>query len=128
MLQGFIPPAQIAPARSTSRQIRPPPANGPPLWSEGSGRLCDHCHRDSHFAPCRNSTTQNSPRRKKIVIAISEQDTACAKEGHQRDISRSNYDFVFLREQNFGVIPEYVLHIIPKRKEKGLFLGGGCLC
>jgi hypothetical protein len=24
-----------------------------------------------------------------------------------------------LREQNFGLIPEYVLHIIPKRKEKG---------
>jgi hypothetical protein len=30
---------------------------------------------------------------------------------------------VFLREQDFGVVPEYVLHIIPKRKEKGLLLG-----
>jgi hypothetical protein len=66
---------------------------------------------------------QGSPRGKKIVIAILEQEIASAKEGHQHDISRSNYDFVFLREQNFGVVPEYVLHIIPKRKEKGLLLG-----
>ncbi len=67
--------------------------------------------------------SQGSPRGKKIVIAILEQEIASAKEGHQHDISRSNYDFVFLREQNFGVVPEYVLHIIPKRKEKGLLLG-----
>jgi hypothetical protein len=66
---------------------------------------------------------QGNPRGKKIVSAILEQEIASAKEGHQRDISRSNYDFVFLREQNFGVVPEYVLHIIPKRKEKGLLLG-----
>jgi hypothetical protein len=66
---------------------------------------------------------QGSPRGKKIVSAILEQEIASAKEGHQRDISRSNYDFVFLREQNFGVVPEYVLHVIPKRKEKGLLLG-----
>ncbi|MGA7622999.1 MAG: hypothetical protein WB630_13470 [Candidatus Acidiferrales bacterium] len=66
---------------------------------------------------------QGSPRGKKIVIAILEQEIASAKQGHEHDISRSNYDFVFLREQNFGVVPEYVLHIIPKRKEKGLLLG-----
>ena len=66
---------------------------------------------------------QGNPRGKKIVSAILEQEVISAKEGHQRDISRSNYDFVFLREQDFGVVPEYVLHIIPKRKEKGLLLG-----
>ena len=66
---------------------------------------------------------QGSPRGIKIVSAILEHEIASAKEGHQRDISRSNYKFVFLREQNFGVVPEYVLHIIPKRKEKGLLLG-----
>jgi hypothetical protein len=66
---------------------------------------------------------RGSPRGKTIVSAILEQEIASAKEGHQRDISRSNYEFVFLREQNFGVVPEYVLHIIPKRKEKGLLLG-----
>ena len=60
---------------------------------------------------------------KKIVSAILEQEVLSAKERHQRDISRSNNNFVFLREQNFGVVPEYVLHIIPKRKEKGLLLG-----
>jgi hypothetical protein len=66
---------------------------------------------------------QGSPRGKKIVSAILEQEVASAKEGRQRDISRSNYDFVFLREQDFGLVPEYVLHIIPRRKEKGLLLG-----
>jgi hypothetical protein len=66
---------------------------------------------------------QGNPRGKKIVSAILEQEVASAKEGHRGDISRSNYDFVFLREQNFGVVPEYVLHIIPKRTEKGLLLG-----
>jgi hypothetical protein len=60
---------------------------------------------------------------KKIVSAILEQEVASATDGHQRDISRANYNFVFLREQDFGVIPEYVLHIIPKRKEKGLLIG-----
>jgi hypothetical protein len=62
------------------------------------------------------------------AFAILEQEIASAKEGHQRDVSRSNYDFVFLREQNFGLIPEHLLYIIPKREEKGLLLGGGCLC
>jgi hypothetical protein len=66
---------------------------------------------------------QGSAAGKKVVSAILEQEVASAKEGHQRDISRANYNFVFLREQNFGVVPEYVLHIIPKRKEKGLLLG-----
>jgi len=34
-----------------------------------------------------------------------------------------NYDFVFLRQENFGLVPEYVLHIVPKLKEKGFILG-----
>jgi hypothetical protein len=66
---------------------------------------------------------QGNPTGKKIVRAILEQEIASAKQGHKGEINRSNYDFVFLREQNFGVVPEYVLHIIPKRKEKGLLLG-----
>jgi hypothetical protein len=66
---------------------------------------------------------QDNPRGKKIVNAILEQEIASAKAGHTGTISRSNYDFVFLRDQNFGAIPEYVLHIIPKRKEKGPLLG-----
>jgi hypothetical protein len=66
---------------------------------------------------------QGSATGKKIVSAILEQEAASAKEDHQRDISRANYNFVFLHEQNFGAVPEYVLHIIPKRKETGLLLG-----
>ena len=66
---------------------------------------------------------EGSPRGKTIVNTILEQEIASAKERRRGDISRSNYDFVFLREQNFGGVPEYVLHIIPKRKKKGLLLG-----
>jgi len=57
------------------------------------------------------------------VSTILKQEIDSAKDGRRGDITRSNYDFAFLREQNFGVVPEYVLHIIPKRKEKGLLLG-----
>jgi hypothetical protein len=66
---------------------------------------------------------RGNARGKKIVHAVLEQEMASAKAGHKGDINRSNYDFVFLREQNFGAVPEYVLHIIPKREEKGLLLG-----
>jgi hypothetical protein len=66
---------------------------------------------------------QGNDRGKKIVIAILEQEVASTKEGGRGDISRANYDFTFLRTQNFGTFPEYVLHIIPKRKERGLLLG-----
>lgn len=62
-------------------------------------------------------------RGKKIVSAILEREIASAKDGHRSEISRSNYDFTFLRSQNFGIVPEYVLHIVPKRQEKGLLLG-----
>jgi hypothetical protein len=66
---------------------------------------------------------EGNPRGKKIVTTILKQEIDSAKDGHRGDITRANYDFAFLREQNFGVVPEYVLHIIPKRKEKGLLLG-----
>jgi len=66
---------------------------------------------------------EGSPRGKKIVSTILKQEIDSAKDGHRGDITRSNYDFAFLREQNFGVVPEYVLHITPKRKERGLLLG-----
>jgi hypothetical protein len=66
---------------------------------------------------------QGDSRGKKIASALLEQEIASAKQGHKGAISRSNYNFVFLREDNFGAVPEYVLHIIPKRKEKGLLLG-----
>jgi hypothetical protein len=64
-----------------------------------------------------------NPRGEKIVRDLLEQETAPATAGHNRDINRMNYDFVFLRQENFGLIPEYVFRIVPKRKEKGLLLG-----
>lgn len=66
---------------------------------------------------------EGSPRGKRIVNTILLQEIASAKDGHRGDITRSNYNFAFLREQNFGAAPEYVLHIIPKRKERGLLMG-----
>jgi hypothetical protein len=62
-------------------------------------------------------------RGEKIVRDLLGQETEPAREGRNRDINRTNYDFVFLRQENFGLVPEYVLHIVPKRKEKGLLLG-----
>ena len=52
-----------------------------------------------------------------------EQETDSASKGHNRDVSRINYDFVFLRQEDFSLLPEYVLRIVPKRKEKSLILG-----
>jgi hypothetical protein len=59
----------------------------------------------------------------KIVREILDRETKSTKKEHSSEISRSNYDFVFLRRQNFGVVPEYVLGIFPKRKDKYLLLG-----
>ncbi len=66
---------------------------------------------------------QGSSKGIKIIDGILEQEIASAKAGPKGDISRSNYDFVFVAQQTFGAAPEYILHIIPKRKEPGLFLG-----
>ena len=66
---------------------------------------------------------KGSSRGKNIVTTILKQEIDSAKHRQRTDITRSNYDFTFLREQNFGAVPEYVLHIVPKRKEKGLLLG-----
>jgi hypothetical protein len=61
--------------------------------------------------------------RERIVREILDRETDSAKKRPNSDISRTNYDFVFLRRQNFGVVPEYVLGIFPKRKEKHLLRG-----
>jgi hypothetical protein len=59
----------------------------------------------------------------KMVRELLDRETESAKNKHKSEISRANYDFVFLRQQNFGIVPEYVLGIFPKRKEKNLLLG-----
>jgi hypothetical protein len=59
----------------------------------------------------------------RIVCELLDRETESAKQGPGSEISRTNYDFVFLRHENFGVAPEYVLGIVPKRKEKYLLRG-----
>jgi len=64
-----------------------------------------------------------SARGEKIVRAILDQETAAARKNDDNQVSRRNYDFAFLRRENLGVIPEYVLLIVPKRKATTLLLG-----
>jgi hypothetical protein len=64
-----------------------------------------------------------SARGEKIVRAILDQETAAAKSSDDNQVSRKNYDFAFLRRENIGVVPEYVLSIFPKRKARTLLLG-----
>ena len=59
----------------------------------------------------------------KIVRELLDRETEAAKKGLGSQISRTNYDFVLLRQENFGVVPEYVLRIVPKRKDKYLLNG-----
>jgi hypothetical protein len=59
----------------------------------------------------------------KMVRELLDRETQSAKRGPGSQISRTNYDFVFLRQENFGVVPEYVLGILPKRKDKNLLRG-----
>jgi hypothetical protein len=62
-------------------------------------------------------------RGERMVRELLDRETDSAKKVHSDEVSRTNYDFVFLRRENFGVVPEYVLSIVPKRKDKYLLLG-----
>jgi hypothetical protein len=66
---------------------------------------------------------RGSPMGEKIVRELLDRETESARKGPGSEISRTNYDFVFLRQENFGVVPEYVLLIVPKRKDKYLLRG-----
>jgi hypothetical protein len=59
----------------------------------------------------------------KMVRELLDRETESAKKGRGSEISRTNYDFAFLRREDFGVVPEYVLGIVPKRKDKYLLRG-----
>jgi hypothetical protein len=59
----------------------------------------------------------------RIVRQLLDRETESAKKRQESEIDRANYDFVFLREERFGVDDEYVLQIVPKRKEKHLIYG-----
>lgn len=64
-----------------------------------------------------------NPRGVKIVEAILARETESAAENTHSRINRTNYDFTLLRRENFGLVPEYVLLIVPKRREKDLIRG-----
>jgi hypothetical protein len=67
--------------------------------------------------------TQGNARGEKIVRELLDRETESAKKGRGSEVSRENYDFVFLRREDFGIVPEYVLRIVPKRKDKYLLRG-----
>jgi hypothetical protein len=67
--------------------------------------------------------SKGAPRGEKMVRELLDRETESTKNGRHSEISRTNYDFVFLRRQNFGVVPEYVLAIFPKRQDKYLLRG-----
>lgn len=67
--------------------------------------------------------SRGNSRGEKIVRKLLDRETQSAKEGRGSQITQANYDFVFLREENFGIIPEYVLRIVPRRKDKALLNG-----
>ena len=81
-----------------------------------------------NFVPPNTTTykiiqSRGNSRGEKMVRELLDRETESAKKEGGSEISRANYDFVFLRRQNLGVVPEYVLGIFPKRKDKYLLLG-----
>jgi hypothetical protein len=66
---------------------------------------------------------RGNTRGEKMVRELLDRETESAKKGHGSEINRTNYNFVFLRPENFGIVPEYVLQIAPKRNDKYLLRG-----
>jgi hypothetical protein len=58
-----------------------------------------------------------------MVRELLDRETESTKKVRSSEISRENYDFVLLRRENFNVVPEYVLEVFPKRKDKYLLRG-----
>jgi hypothetical protein len=66
---------------------------------------------------------RGNSRGEKIVRELLDRETESAKKGLGSEVNRTNYDFVFLRQEEFGLVPEYVLRIVPRRKDKYLLRG-----
>jgi len=62
-------------------------------------------------------------RGEKMVRELLDRETQSARSGQSSEIILRNYDFVFLRRENLGDVLEYVLAILPKRKDKNLLRG-----
>jgi hypothetical protein len=67
--------------------------------------------------------TRGNSRGEKMVRELLDREIESAKKGHGSEINRTNYEFVFLRYENFGVVPAYVLQIVPKRNDRYLLRG-----
>ncbi len=81
-----------------------------------------------NFAPPATKTyrimqARGQSRGEKMVLELLDQEVEAAKKSRESEISRANYNFVFLRQDKLGLLDEYVIRIIPKRKERYLFLG-----
>jgi hypothetical protein len=59
----------------------------------------------------------------KIVRKMLDGEVAFAKDSHASDITRENYDFRLIREDEISGKRCYVLDLIPKRKSKNLLRG-----
>jgi hypothetical protein len=59
----------------------------------------------------------------RMVRELLDRETESAKKRLASQIRRTNYDFVFLRQENFGAVPEYVLGTLPKRNDRNLLRG-----
>jgi hypothetical protein len=66
---------------------------------------------------------RGNSRGEKMVREILDRETESAKKGLGSEINRPNYNFVFLRQEQFGLVPDYVLRIVPRRKDKYLLRG-----
>ena len=66
---------------------------------------------------------RGNSRGERMVRELLDRESESAKKGPGSEISRANYDFVFLRSDTVGTVPEYVLRIVPKRKDKYLLRG-----
>jgi hypothetical protein len=64
-----------------------------------------------------------NPWGEKIIRDLLISETASARQQDSSAINRANYDFVFVRQQNYGDAPEYIFAIFPKRKDKLLLRG-----
>jgi len=67
--------------------------------------------------------TKGDSRGERMVRELLDRETDSAKKVRGDEVTRTNYDFVFLRRENFGAVPEYVLGIFPKRRDKYLLRG-----
>lgn len=76
-----------------------------------------------NIKPYKILQTSGASRGEEMVRELLERETDSSKAGRRSEIRRMNYDFVFLRQETVGVLPEYVLEIFPRRGDPNLLRG-----